>query len=487
MTSRHGQAPTPPPDLWKRPDMAQALADRDVGTALRIFRRWTGASQTDVGMMIGIPQSHVSDIERGARRVTTIELMERIADGLGLPRTMLGLASSDDPETAAAPGPAVESQRDWLATRKFLSTHRADLTEAVYRLYPDSVRLGNTGILTPPQWRLEKPVDLSTVSLKWRDGTPRPSVNGSERESRHVRPLFAAGRDYSRYHRAMRDLAPPRLFENRLCYRGLDVTPGNRGAGDTAIGLALTLGEMCYFDMIDVGEALAHETAVAAYGADGRLEANGVTWENLPFRRLIRDPFDLTTYPLLMSISTLTVRASRAGATFFLLRRNPARVAVAGGMLSVFPTGVFQPASVMPAPHSPDFDLWRNVMREYSEEFLGNPEHDGDGGPIDYANQEPFRSFDAARRAGGIRVFCLGVGVDALNYAGDVLTVAVFDADVFDGLFGDMVDQNDEGEVDSDEFTFTADTIRRVLDNEPLAPSGAACLHLALQHRDQLI
>jgi hypothetical protein len=77
--------------------------------------------------------------------------------------------------------------------------------------------------------------------------------------------------------------------------------------------------------------------------------------------------------------------------------------------------------------------------------------------------------------------------VDALNYVGDVLTVAVFDADVFDSLFGDMVDQNDEGEVDSEEFTFDSDTVRRVLDNEPVAPSGAACLHLALQHGDDLV
>jgi hypothetical protein len=45
-------------------------------------------------------------------------------------------------------------------------------------------------------------------------------------------------------------------------------------------------------------------------------------------------------------------------------------VAIAGGMLSVMPTGVFQPASITPTHNSADFDLWRNMMREYSEEFL---------------------------------------------------------------------------------------------------------------------
>jgi hypothetical protein len=83
-----------------------------------------------------------------------------------------------------------------------------------------------------------------------------------------------------------------------------------------------------------------------------------------------------------------------------MLRRSSAKVAIAGAMLSVFPTGVFQPASIIPPPGSPDFDLWRNVMREYSEEYLGNPEHEGDGSPIDYENDEPFRSLEEARGAG---------------------------------------------------------------------------------------
>jgi hypothetical protein len=206
---------------------------------------------------------------------------------------------------------------------------------------------------------------------------------------------------------------------------------------------------------------------------------------------MVRDPFALGDYPLMLSVSTLTVRRSSSGTTFLLLRRNPAKVAIAGGMLSVFPTGVFQPASVVHAPSSPDFNLWRNVMREYSEEFLGNPEHDGDGPPIDYENEEPFRSLDAARRTGKVRVSCLGVGIDALNYVGDVFTVAVFDADIFDTVFDGMVHQNEEGEVvrgqDREEFTFDGPTIQRLLASQPIAPSGAACLSLAWQQRSSVL
>jgi hypothetical protein len=248
---------------------------------------------------------------------------------------------------------------------------------------------------------------------------------------------------------------------------------------------------MCYFDMIDVGEALAHEVALAAVDQQGNVRPEFISWDRLPFRRLVRDPFALAQYPLMLSVSTLTIRRSDAGTTFYLLRRNPAKVAIASGMLSVYPTGVFQPASVIPAPRSPDFDLWRNMMREYSEEFLGNPEHDGDGPPLDYENEEPFRSLDAARRAGKIRVSCLGIGIDALNYVGDVFTVAAFDADVFDDIFDGMVEQNDEGTVESGQdrqaFSFDGSTIERLLSTEPFAPSGAACLYLAWQHRSSVI
>jgi regulator of RNase E activity RraA len=82
----------------------------------------------------------------------------------------------------------------------------------------------------------------------------------------------------------------------------------------------------------------------------------------------------------------------------------------------------------------------------------------------------------------------LGVGIDTLNLVGDILTVAVFDADVFDAVFDGLVQRNDEGDVvsiDSDrqQFAFDDATIRRLLTSEPMAPSGAGCLRLAWQHR----
>lgn len=371
-----------------------------------------------------------------------------------------------------------------MRTRLLLNRHRRELTQTARSLYPESLQVGHTGFLAPNYWLLDSPVDLSAVDVDLAE-TPPPAVTGKQAETLPLRPLISGGKHYESYHRAMRDLNRPRLFENRICYRLLD-------AQWSATGGKLSLGYMRYFDMIDVGEQIAHELALAQIDGDGRLKSDAPSWDRLPLRRLIRDPLDLRAYPLMLSVSTLTIRQSRAGATFLLLRRGTGKVAIAGGMLSVMPTGVFQPASIMPTDDPDERDMWCNMMREYSEEFLGNPEHDGNGDPICYTEQEPFRSLNAARDAGKIRVACLGVGLDALNYVGDVLTVAVFDADTFDDIFANLVETNEEGIITGnasteEQYEFNDETVHRLLATEPMAPSGAACLLQAWNHRNALV
>ncbi len=53
-------------------------------------------------MLLGIPQPHISALEHGKRRVTSLEVFERFADGLGIPPAMLGLA--DDSQRPGTPG-----------------------------------------------------------------------------------------------------------------------------------------------------------------------------------------------------------------------------------------------------------------------------------------------------------------------------------------------------------------------------------------------
>ncbi|ABW15656.1 helix-turn-helix domain protein [Parafrankia sp. EAN1pec] len=96
--TRRRPLPTAPTGLWDRPEMAQALTARDMKTVLEIYRKWTGASQSQIAAMTGIAQPSISAILREQRQVTNIESFEKFADGLGIPRERLGLAA---PKTTA--------------------------------------------------------------------------------------------------------------------------------------------------------------------------------------------------------------------------------------------------------------------------------------------------------------------------------------------------------------------------------------------------
>lgn len=288
---------------------------------------------------------------------------------------------------------------------------------------------------------------------------------------------------------AIRDVDHPGPFENRLSYRllNLDTRPDD---------VSMTFGHTTYFEAIDVGEAAAHEMArTHLRDSDRGVSVGRASWRSLPFRRLIGDPLDLQRRVHLPSINTLTIRKAPDRATFVLHNRDASRVAVAGGMLHVMPAGVFQPSSLLPGAQVGDFDLWRNVMREYSEEFLGNPEHDGEGAPIDYT-AAPFAAMEQARHDGRIQAWWLGMGVDPLTLFDEILTVAVFDAEIYDDVFADMVDANEEGTVvvagnrraASTAIPFDELTVPRLLDeHDRLAPAAAACLTLAWEHRDTLL
>ncbi|MBL7498154.1 helix-turn-helix domain-containing protein [Frankia sp. CNm7] len=91
MTPRSSH-PVAPAGFWQRPAVAQALASRDIGGFLKLYQQWTGATQTQIATACEVPQSHISHIMRGKRQVTSLDMYERFARGLDIPRALLGLA-----------------------------------------------------------------------------------------------------------------------------------------------------------------------------------------------------------------------------------------------------------------------------------------------------------------------------------------------------------------------------------------------------------
>jgi hypothetical protein len=182
------------------------------------------------------------------------------------------------------------------------------------------------------------------------------------------------------------------------------------------------------------------------------------------------------------AIGTLTIRGGESP-SMVLHQRDGGRVAGGGGMVHLLPAGIFQPSSVLPGAIAADFSIWRNIQREYSEELLGSAEHDGTGKPIDYAGLEPFVAMDQALSDGRVHVYCLGFTLDALTLCADLLTVAVLEPKLYDDLFCDAVDTNDEGAIPIRAVPFEGHTIARLLEVEQLSPGAAAAIHLAWNHR----
>lgn len=117
---RSAQMPEIPGSIWRRPDMLAALQARDIATAFRLIRQYAGLSQTTIGSMTGMSQGKVSGIMGGNQQVTALEVLERIADGLGFPdeaRLALGLAPRTAVSIPVQDGPQVNASGTVTPTR----------------------------------------------------------------------------------------------------------------------------------------------------------------------------------------------------------------------------------------------------------------------------------------------------------------------------------------------------------------------------------
>ena len=389
--------------------------------------------------------------------------------------------------------------------RRYLQDHRYELAVAAGSEYPETARVAGTPLLAAPGWQPPAPIPLADIDLELRQAPGRPRVTGSGDPARQVLPSRGDGRPYRRYSEAVGALAAPGIFDDRPTYRLLEADlAGPRGR--------LAFGRGSYFDGVDTGEASAHEYAAA------RLPG-GPAGPRTGLREAIGDPCDLTSRPVNLGISTLTIRHDpRSGrASMPLHWRDPATVGHAGGLYQVIPVGVFQPSGYAPWNERNDFSLWRSMLREFAEELGGEDEdHGSERAPIDYAGWPFGTKLTGALHSGRIRAYCLGLGTDPLTFAADLLTVAVFEAPVFDAVFGALRHDNAEGRVLSVEdlppgllragdlegrerpgepvaggspagLPFTAGTVSRFAFHAPMQAAGAALLALAWQHRRALL
>ncbi|GAB2763828.1 hypothetical protein GCM10027174_45570 [Salinifilum aidingensis] len=358
-------------------------------------------------------------------------------------------------------------EQEWLRVRDALRERRYELSFSAAEDYPDTPKLAGQPLLSTSAWALERPLSLENVELAFDPGAGFSGISGTEPAASSALPRRQDGTRYERYSEAVGELAAPRVFEDRSTYRLVE-------AELSAATGRLVFGRGTYFDGTDTGEACAHEYVAQGVG---------------PLRRAIGDPCVPSRRPVNLAISTLTIRHDRATgeATFWLHWRDPAKVGHAGGLFQVLPVGIFQPSGAARWNESNDFSLWRNVVREFAEEFRGvDEDHGSETAPIDYDAWPFARALNEGFGSGTVRAYCLGLGVDPLTLATDLLTAVVFDAPLFDQLFGDLVTDNEEGHV-LPPRPFDSTTIEHFARHQPMQAAGAALLGLAGTHRSTLL
>lgn len=80
------------PEVLDRADVRAALAEHDFAAVFTLIKKWGGLSQNRIASACQLTPGKVSTIISGSQRVTSFDVVRRIADGLRIPGHMLGLA-----------------------------------------------------------------------------------------------------------------------------------------------------------------------------------------------------------------------------------------------------------------------------------------------------------------------------------------------------------------------------------------------------------
>ncbi|MGH3341444.1 MAG: helix-turn-helix domain-containing protein [Carbonactinosporaceae bacterium] len=138
-----------PRSFWRRAEIAVVLQSRDIGNLFRLLRKHAGVSQTQIAVAAHMTQSQVSAIMAGSRRVSSIDVLERIADGLQLPdsaRGLLGLAPRETRTLTAVSrvgAGATEEVDDPVRRRDFLELAGASIAGTALHEAPVCTRAAN--------------------------------------------------------------------------------------------------------------------------------------------------------------------------------------------------------------------------------------------------------------------------------------------------------------------------------------------------------
>jgi hypothetical protein len=359
---------------------------------------------------------------------------------------------------AAAPARVARNLDKFRERYQFLRDNQIVLGQRAQQARLGDVHYPDIPLFTQPGWILQAPIEIDGVNIDLRSDVSHVSAN-----PRKLKGLSLAGA--LRYSEALQKLNPDSPYFNGTIY-----SPVSIDASDGSLAMAFETGK--YFDYIDTSEVLAF---AASLRKGAKLRA----------QREQTDTFALEERVASLGVLTLTVLTDGAQ-NEMLLHKRSGKFVVGDALYHVVPAGEFAPSDIGLAAIEEDFDLWRNIMREYAEEYLGMPDAQGQGGRrIDYANASPFKDLSAARSDGRLHVFVLGVGLDPLTLKPELLTVAVFERACFDEIFPRPFSVTDEGII-LEGIPFNEKAVHDYVKHSGVRSGAKACLKLTWAHRREL-
>lgn len=174
--------------------LAAALADHDIGLIFR-FLRTRGISRARIAMLTGISETRVRQVAQGRQRVTSYEVLERIANGLRIPRQSLGLGNADNADPKADGGsstpadPLVRESWDDLLTL-LITLSNASGCAMVRRPVEGQLRLISAARRSASG---PEALRLLAAEAKWTEFLSWTEANG--RRPAHAHPLLDRAHD----------------------------------------------------------------------------------------------------------------------------------------------------------------------------------------------------------------------------------------------------------------------------------------------------
>ena len=86
----HPPRPFVPPQVWARQDVTDALLHKDFGRLCQLVREYGHLRQEDIALLTGLSQAFLSMLEAGQRRLTNLDRIIVLLDGLDAPLDITG-------------------------------------------------------------------------------------------------------------------------------------------------------------------------------------------------------------------------------------------------------------------------------------------------------------------------------------------------------------------------------------------------------------